>query len=360
MPFKKPSLQEIHDRILTDMARELNDGKPIPDKSHYKIWAAIQAAQSYGLYQYLEWISKQAMIDTCDSETRERIASQKGIFRKDKSQARGQIKITGNDGMILPKGTVIVRSRDGMRYLTSAHALIVKGEAAVSCICETPGVIGNSKADDSFVMSNTLAGIDSNVSMMGVGMTGGSDGESDASLIARYLDRVRHEPNGGTLDDYRIWVEKIPGVSRAWIYSNINTELIPVGEVIIYFITGDIHQPIPDDTLMSYVCNQIRAKAPLTAVVKVFKLSESVVDIAIKIDPDQTDIKQNADLRLKELFLNKADPGSRVLLSQIYSKIGEDKRIKRFEVEFSTGLGITKEVPPFTLPTFQGAKWKPF
>ncbi|WP_230478800.1 baseplate J/gp47 family protein [Kingella kingae] len=47
---------------------------------------------------------------------------------------------------------------------------------------------------------------------------GGTDAESDASLLARLLERLRRPPAGGNQYDYKNWALSVDGVSSAYVY----------------------------------------------------------------------------------------------------------------------------------------------
>ncbi len=49
-------------------------------------------------------------------------------------------------------------------------------------------------------------------------MSGGTDQESDAELLARLLDVIRRAPAGGNKYDYRRWAMSVDGVTAAYVY----------------------------------------------------------------------------------------------------------------------------------------------
>lgn len=49
-------------------------------------------------------------------------------------------------------------------------------------------------------------------------MVGGTDAESDESLLARYEERLRRPAAGGNQYDFRNWCLEVPGVVDAFIY----------------------------------------------------------------------------------------------------------------------------------------------
>lgn len=47
---------------------------------------------------------------------------------------------------------------------------------------------------------------------------GGTDRESDASLLARLLEIIRRPPAGGNRYDYKNWALSVDGVTSAYVY----------------------------------------------------------------------------------------------------------------------------------------------
>lgn len=52
-----------------------------------------------------------------------------------------------------------------------------------------------------------------------VSAQGGTDGETDASLLARLLEILRRPPAGGNKYDYRNWTLSVDGVTAAYVHS---------------------------------------------------------------------------------------------------------------------------------------------
>ena len=49
-------------------------------------------------------------------------------------------------------------------------------------------------------------------------LEGGTDAETNASMLTTLLDYMRNPPAGGTAADYRRWARSVPGVADATVY----------------------------------------------------------------------------------------------------------------------------------------------
>ncbi|WP_437890881.1 baseplate J/gp47 family protein [Phytobacter sp. V91] len=91
-----------------------------------------------------------------------------------------------------------------------------EGNGTVAASFSTAGVAGNTTAVASGTFTSTPVGFDSTVIISA--MSGGTDQESDAELLARLLDVIRRAPAGGNKYDYRRWAMSVDGVTAAYVY----------------------------------------------------------------------------------------------------------------------------------------------
>lgn len=107
-------------------------------------------------------------------------------------------------------------------------------------------------------------------------LTGGSDAEDDATLLARLLDYMRNPPSGGTAADYRRWAREVPGVADAQVYP-----LRQGAGTVDVVITGP--DGIPGEDVVAACQAHIDAERPVTALATVYAPLALPVDMTLKL-----------------------------------------------------------------------------
>lgn len=215
MPFLTPDYLAIRDAILRDISNQLPEAATGPD-SDYTIRANAVGAAIEGLYQHQQWLVRQILPDTADTDNLERWCSLFGLARKTAAAATGNIVFSGVAGSAIPIGTE-AKANGGTAFVTTvAGSIGAGGTTSISARASVPGVGGNQVAATVLTLTSAPAGVQSLATILA--MTGGSDAESNADLLARLLDRIRQPPHGGAAHDYRRWALEVAGVTAAWVY----------------------------------------------------------------------------------------------------------------------------------------------
>lgn len=317
MPFERPSLAELQERIRADIRARLPEARPEVRRSLLGVLADMEAGSVHGLYGYLDWMSRQIMPDTAEQEHLERWAGIWGVPRRDAAAATGEVVITGADGTVLPEGTEL-QARDGTEYLTDEAAEIDGGEATVAVTAVEPGEGGNREADAELSLVSPVSGVDSVVTVGEDGLTGGANREGDARLRDRVLDRIRRPPHGGARNDYATWaLDAHPEVTRAWVYPHE----IGVGTVTVRIVTDDLEDPIPTQGVVDAVQAYIDERRPVTAEVHVVAPIAVPLDLTISIDPDTEAVRDRITAAVRDHLRRRAEPGEPLFLSQINGEI---------------------------------------
>ena len=216
MPYIIPGFAAIRQRMLRDAANLDPTAPQDRDSDHFARSSATASAVS-GLYDFLAWQARQLLPDTADPEYLEQHCALRGITRKAATRATGTLTLTGRTGAVVPAGTQ-ARDLSGVLYRTTAGATLSgAAEAATAAVpCEAVDAGALPDLDDAPV---TLLAAPSGVqSAARLTLTGGSDAEDDATLLARLLEYMRNPPSGGTAADYRRWAREVPGVADAQVY----------------------------------------------------------------------------------------------------------------------------------------------
>lgn len=146
---------------------------------------------------------------------------------------------------------------------------------------------------------------------------GGTDRESDASLLARLLEIIRRPPAGGNRYDYKNWALSVDGVTSAYVYPLRRG----LGTVDIAITSAD---GVPSEETVRRVQAYIDEMRPVTAKnALVLKPTVTAVPVTVQVKLDGIDLdeaKRRIRTALKEYF-DTLIPGDGLTVSQIEAAI---------------------------------------
>ncbi len=318
MPFNRPTLQQLIDRAQADIETRLPGTDARLRRSNLNVLSRVHSGGMHGLYGFLHWLSRQFLPDTAESENLDRIATLwLAEGRKPAAPAAGPILFTGNNGAVIPAGTLLQRS-DGAEYATDAEVTIADGEADAQVTAVQGGTEGNTEAGSALTLVSPIAGVQSQATVGGAGLTNGIDIESDDALRERVIARMQQPPHGGASFDYIMWALAVPGITRAWVFPLGLGE----GTVLVYVVTDDADPIIPDGTKIQEVQDYIDERRPVTADVTVVAPTAVALDFEIEdLEPDELSVRDAVEASLRDLIRRTAEPGGTILISHIREAI---------------------------------------
>lgn len=146
---------------------------------------------------------------------------------------------------------------------------------------------------------------------------GGTDRESDASLLARLLEIIRRPPAGGNRYDYKNWALSVDGVTSAYVYP-LRRGLDTV-DIAITSADG-----VSSEETVRRVQAYIDEMRPVTAKnALVLKPTVTAVPVTVQVKLDGIDLdeaKRRIRTALKEYF-DTLIPGDGLTVSQIEAAI---------------------------------------
>jgi len=311
MPFNRPTITTINERITGDIDTNVPDGQPRLRRSLFGVLGKVITGAVHGLYGYLQYQARQILPDTADEENFARHASLKKVIRKAPESGTGPILIVGNNGAVMEAGKKWQRS-DGIIYEVTEEATIAAGQALVTVIATTAGANTNAAAGTTLNLIETVSGIDSTATVNGDGITGGADLESLESWRARYLDRIQKPPQGGNANDYVQWALEVPGVTRAWSYPLELGE----GTITVRFVRDD-DDVIPTEQDVETVEAYINDRRCVTSVLTVVAPIATPNDFTIALVPNTSVVQAAVLAELTDLYRREAKPGGTMLISRI-------------------------------------------
>jgi uncharacterized phage protein gp47/JayE len=314
MPFPRPTLSELIDRIVADLSSRLVgvDGA-VMRRSILGIIGRCLAGASHELHGRLDFISKQCNPATAEGEFLEDWANVWGQRRAAATYAGGNVTFTGNVGAEIPAGTVLQR-QDGALFETDALGRIIVGTSVVVHVSALEaGTAGNCEAGVALTLQQPVAGVQSRALVAAGGLASGEDPEDDEGLRERLLRRVQQPPHGGADFDYQAWALEVPGVSRAWVYP---MEL-GAGTVTVRFVRDDDASIIPDAGEVAAVQAYIDARRPVTADVTVVAPIAVPLDMTIQLNPLNAATQAAIEAEVADLIRREATPGGTILISHL-------------------------------------------
>ena len=215
MAFERPTLDQLIKRVETDIKGGLNIVN-IARRSFLGVISRALAGLAHLLYSYLSWTAEQVFPDTAELEFLNRWASIWGITRNEATFAELNITITGNEGGVVPAGTVYQRT-DGRQYTLDAEVTIpVGGSIEGKVVANESGAEGDMQVGDILSLISPIANVDSDSPVASI-VVDADDTETDDSLRERLINRLQLPPLGGSANDYIQWQREVTGVTRAWV-----------------------------------------------------------------------------------------------------------------------------------------------
>lgn len=311
MPMNRPTLEELIDTGAAEFESRLPGVLARVRRSIVGVLNRVLAAGLSALYQYAEWLNKQAWPDQADEEYLAGHGLRWGVERTPAVAATGTVRLTGTDGAVVAAGTTLRRA-DGLLYTTTAEGAIAAGQVLVSVQASTLGQDGNAGIGTALSLASPIAGVVSAATAY-TALAGGSDIEDVDAYRARILARIRKPPQGGNTDDYLAWMLAVPGVTRAWVYPGEQG----AGSVVLRFMRDDDVSPIPDAGEVATVQAAVDAVRPVTASVYVVAPVATPLNFTIQLTPNTSAVRGAVEAELRDLILREAQPGGTLLLSHL-------------------------------------------
>ena len=316
MPFSRPSLQEIVERVKQDIENRLETAGATLRVSFISVLSRVIAGAVHLLHGHIQFFSKQIFVDQAEVEYLERQASIWGLTRNQATFAEGDVTVTGTSGTLIPAGTIFARS-DGLEYESTDNTTIVSGTATVHVIGSEAGADYNTESGVVLTFQTPISGANPEATVTAGEILGGDDAESDEDLRERLLARIQEPPAGGNAADYERWALEVAGVTRAWVEPSIEGE----GTVGVYFVKDDEDPIIPTAADVTAVSAYIVSVRPVTALPIIIAPTADPIDFTIELDPDTTDVRVAVTGELFDLIQRDSSPGGLIYLSRMNEAI---------------------------------------
>lgn len=229
--------------------------------------SAIEMALAYIA---LDNVLNLGFADTTYGQYLDRRASELGLTRKPAVKSVGTVTFNGTNGTVVPTGTEVYTS-DAVYFITTASGTITSGTATVSAESKVGGSNGNVSIGAIKFMTGNLTGVTTVTN--NVVFDGGTDIESDASLLSRYKDRVSKPATSGNKYHYIEWAKSVAGIGDAKCFPLWDGN----GTVKVTLLDEDKTAPPTD--IVTDVADYIESVQPIGATVTVVAATEVPINV---------------------------------------------------------------------------------
>lgn len=256
------------------------------------------AEQVYRLQGKISDLDLNAFALTAVGEYLDRKVAEQGIKRKQATFATGTVRIRGDVGATIQKGSKV--AADEILLAVDKTAVIPNnGYIDLPATCVTAGAVGNVGIGDICYFPVTLPKLTEVTNI--TEFTGGYDEESDSELLERYLERVSRPNVSGNKYHYIEWAKEVSGVGDASVIPLWNGP----GTVKVV-IVDSLNQPADDD-LITAVSEHIETLRPIGAKVTVVSASELTVNVSVNVSNTITDeMTESISDAIKNYLSNEA------------------------------------------------------
>ena len=308
------TVEEIYDEMLAVFRRETGaEASAVSDLS-VKLYAV--AAQVYGLYAQMEWLSRQCFPQTAQGEYLDRHAAIRGVERRKATPATGVIRFSvetaGGTDLVIPKGTVCATA--GLtRFETTAAVTLAAGRTFVEAPAQAaePGSGGNVPGGSILVMTAPPVGVSgcSNPQPF----TGGADAEEDEALRSRVLETYRRMPNGANSAYYQQEALSFDQVCACTVLPKKQGP--GTVDVIVSTLSG-----MPEDDLLAELQAYFEERREIAVKVSVQAPTPREVNVSVRVQAaqgsDSAQVKAAAEKTLRGFFTGERLSGA-VLVAQL-------------------------------------------
>lgn len=276
------SPEEIQDRMMANLPKDIDD---MPGGFPYDFTMPTALEKSETIQFHMVRVLMLMFPQFAWGEWLDYHGKQANVTRRAGRRAEGKLRIEGNIGLEIPKGTIFCTAatdeNSSVLFATDEEGVIEEGAVDIHITAVDAGKESNVIAGTVILAENPINGITSITNPKA--LTGGTDDEDDETYRARILEAYALETmNVGNNGDYVRWAKEVAGVGSVSVIPEwdgpgtvklviIDTNGDPAGTDICTEVYNHIMQPdspmerkapigaaltvvSPDITKLNYVC----------------------------------------------------------------------------------------------------------
>lgn len=288
-----PSIEEIKNRIVSDIETAIGQTVPFLPLAFVKVLASAIAGTIFLLYQAILWVYKQIFPASADFFNLVLLGDIVGISPVAAVQAVILCDVPGTTGQNVQAGTLFVGS-NGITYQVTTTTLIVAGVAPdVPMLAQTSGDIGNLANGEILDITQTDLNLTGTATVTGT-QTSGADQESDESFAARVSLRYRTRYITGSPGGYALNGLETPNFIWVGPYAD---ELLP-GKVNVYGKVDNQTDGIPTTAQLAELENYLtydpetgkEIRRPISDTIETLAITVREFDIEIFVNGSSSEL----------------------------------------------------------------------
>jgi uncharacterized phage protein gp47/JayE len=358
VPFNRPSLDELRERIKQDLRNKLIGADPSLRVSNLRVFAEIEAGTVHLAFGRLDWNFKQLFPDTADADSLEHWCSIWNVRRSPATRAGGIARAVAEPGAAVPDGSLLsLAGNSAQLYRVRGGVNEAGGFVVVTIEADAYGPEGNQAAGTQLRWNTVIQGVAPVATVDPPGLVGGAPADTDEELLQALLMRIQQPPHGGNATDYVRWTLEVSGVTRAWCYPLERG----LGTVVIRFMMDEVEANgargpgIPSDADCNIVWDHLEVVRPVTADIGpdrslqapfpapspgtdwghgyVFPPVPVAAPITIQgLTPDRPEIRAAIQIELLDMFRWETAPGESLWRESYVMAIGRAPGVERFRL----------------------------
>lgn len=267
--FEDLTMESIRDEMLADLAEaDTQEG------SYTSNIVSGVALKLWSICKSLDAMIPISFVDKTSGQYIDMRAGEFGIKRKEGTRAAVMLSFTGSDGALIPEGALFLTD-NGIEFVTTSEVRIENGAAMAPAAAVLIGSAGNVPAQTILRRASGAAGVATVINEQPA--AGGSDPESDESLVNRLYAYWRKPVTSGNAYSYEKWACEVNGVSAA--------KAIPLWNgngTVKVLLAGENRKPV-DTAVVARCAAHIEQERPIGAEVTVVSASAFSIDIAANV-----------------------------------------------------------------------------
>jgi uncharacterized phage protein gp47/JayE len=326
--YSVPTHEDLIDEVGTHFEDAISGSTPRLRATDEYAFSHAQAGLVKGLYGHQQEIAKQIFGSTANEANFWRHAADDGIYRKAATYSEQTYRFVGVNGTVIPADTEVERA-DGLTYFTQAEVTIASGIADVTIQASEPGEAYNNANNQQLTLTAPITGA-TDVGTVQATLSEGTDAETHAEGLERWLQHIRNPPSGGGPGDYVRWTRLYPGVTRAWEFPLLEGS----NSVSVAFVSDDDDGTVnlPDLTLRNAVATFLKngdttisdefVGIPITVTLYIITLVSQTINLVFsELTPNTADVRDAIAESVADLLYREGGPGKTIPLSRLDAAI---------------------------------------
>lgn len=314
MEINEKTQEEFLKMMLDNLA---NTEDKTPNSFSYDALSSAAIVFRYFQEIILELFKKFDVTNLEGEELDTRALQIAGLTRKEPTYATGLVRINGEEGTFIPKGTVFLADEKEYRSIDD-YTVSNLGYVDVRVKAGILGSDGNVSIGEINKLKHQIPGVSKVTNEDD--LHNGYDLEQDGDLIERYLYTLANPPKAGNPSHYKLWATEVDGVWDAKVFRTWK------GPSTVRVVVVGLDRKKLDDYMIEKIKNHIMEEAPITyadltvesAKTKPVNIKVSVYSKSANKEQLQRDITDVVDkylysISFRESYVSMAKVGKLIL-----------------------------------------------